>query len=117
MNGSKRPNVHVHAMVRLGGSMDSVRRQLGGAIDRNKLTQQKLPTMFGKLTRETLTSCARKGAICRYYHAAARLSSLHSTQLHIGTPILRQPMAHRPDFKTPSLSEFYAILYRTTNLY
>lgn len=78
-----------------------------------KLTQQKPPIMFGTLTRETLAMCARRGAICRYYHAAPRFSTPHLTRLYAGTPILRtsRPVVRRPGFGTPLLSEFCIVLH------
>ena len=116
MSETRRLDVHAPAMVEVCSERGKTASDLKA---RSKLTQQTPLIMFGTLTRKTLAGCARRGTIGRYYHAASRFSTPHSTQPCVGTPILRtpRPAVRRPEFRTPLLSESCIVPHNTANLH
>lgn len=119
MSETRRLDVHAPAMVEVCSERGKTASDLKARSSRSKLTQQTPLIMFGTLTRKTLAGCARRGTIGRYYHAASRFSTPHSTQPCVGTPILRtpRPAVRRPEFRTPLLSESCIVPHNTANLH
>jgi hypothetical protein len=105
---TRRPEAHPHAMVKLGSKRGKTDGDPKARSSRKQAHSAETTNHVRYIDKGDTGHMCSEGAIGRYYHAASRFSTLHSTRFRIGTPILRtsRPVVRRPNFRTPFLSEF-----------